>query len=161
MSGLAQNLLLAVVWLLFHADFSLASLCVGIAAGFLAMTLAEGVTGRRGYARAAFTAARLAARFANELIGASLTLARDIVRRTPPFVPGVVRVEVPGLGSTQIALLANLISLTPGTLTIDADAEPPTVFVHALYAGDPAELRRQIQHTAALIRAAAAPEVGA
>lgn len=149
MSTAAVNLLLAVIWILLQADFSLAGLLTGLAVGFFAIALArEGA-----YARSFIALVRLFARFAWELLVANLTLARDILRPSPAFQPGLVRIDVENLGESGSALLANLISLTPGTLTVDMGEHGQPIYVHTLYASDPAEVRRQILRLAARIRA--------
>ncbi|MEO5731529.1 MAG: Na+/H+ antiporter subunit E [Byssovorax sp.] len=149
MSNPALNLLLAVVWVLLQADFSLAGLLTGLAVGFFAVALARDGS----YASSFASLLRLCAHFAWELLVANLTLARDILRRTPTFHPGLVRIDVDDLGESGSALLANLISLTPGTLTVDMGERGRPVYVHTLYASDPAEVRRQIRELAARIRA--------
>lgn len=51
-------------------------------------------------------------------------------------------------------LLANLISLTPGTVTVDADDAGDALYVHTLYARDAEAVRRECRSFARLIRAA-------
>jgi multicomponent Na+:H+ antiporter subunit E len=149
MSTAAVNLLLAVIWILLQADFSLTGLLTGLAVGFLAIAVAR----EGSYARSFVSLVRLCALFAWELLVANLTLARDILRPSPAFQPGLVRVDVEDLGESGSALLSNLISLTPGTLTIDTGEHGQPIYVHTLYARDPAEVRRQILQLAARIRA--------
>lgn len=51
--------------------------------------------------------------------------------------PGIVRLS-PGLQTDLgIALLANSITLTPGTLSVDVDEESGDLFVHWIYVRDP------------------------
>ena len=42
-------------------------------------------------------------------------------------------------------LLANLISLTPGTLSVDVSTDRSTLYIHAMNVDDPAALRREIK----------------
>jgi multicomponent Na+:H+ antiporter subunit E len=44
----------------------------------------------------------------------------------------------------QITLLANLITLTPGTLSVDVSADRRTLYVHALHCANPLAIRRDI-----------------
>jgi multisubunit Na+/H+ antiporter MnhE subunit len=46
---------------------------------------------------------------------------------------------------SEIALLANLITLTPGTLSLDVSADRRTLYVHAMAVTSPDDLRREIQ----------------
>ncbi|MBW3600685.1 MAG: Na+/H+ antiporter subunit E, partial [Planctomycetes bacterium] len=45
----------------------------------------------------------------------------------------------------EITLLANLITLTPGTLSLDVSEDRKTLFVHAMYIEDPEKLRRHVK----------------
>jgi len=42
-------------------------------------------------------------------------------------------------------VLANLISLTPGSLSLDVSPDGKTLYVHAMFADDPDETRRRIK----------------
>jgi multicomponent Na+:H+ antiporter subunit E len=44
----------------------------------------------------------------------------------------------------EITLLANLITLTPGTLSVDVSADRKTLFVHAIDCSEPEATRRDI-----------------
>ncbi len=46
----------------------------------------------------------------------------------------------------EITLLANLVTLTPGTLSLDVSEDRSTLFVHAMFVDDPDVLRREIKH---------------
>jgi multicomponent Na+:H+ antiporter subunit E len=45
----------------------------------------------------------------------------------------------------DILLVTNLISLTPGTLSLDVTDDRSTLYIHAMFADDPDEIRRQIK----------------
>jgi hypothetical protein len=40
--------------------------------------------------------------------------------------------------------VANAVSLTPGTLTLDVDPDPPVLYVHVLHLRDVDRLRREV-----------------
>tara|TARA_Y100000815_G_scaffold48462_1_gene39614 strand:- start:609 stop:836 length:228 start_codon:yes stop_codon:yes gene_type:complete len=44
----------------------------------------------------------------------------------------------------EITLLANLITLTPGTLSVDVSSDRRTLYVHAIDASNPEQTRRDI-----------------
>ncbi len=59
---------------------------------------------------------------------------------------GIVAVPMEhDLTDLEITTLANLISLTPGTLTLDVSADRRVLFVHAMDASDPEEVRREVK----------------
>ena len=63
-------------------------------------------------------------------------MAYDVV--TPKFymTPGIVRVPLEAETNLEITLLANLITLTPGTLSLDVSDDRKVLYVHAMYLKD-------------------------
>lgn len=64
-------------------------------------------------------------------------------RRRPPS--GFVRMRVAPLGDTGLTLLGCLITLTPGSTTIDFDAERGELLLHLLDVSDPERAVRGIR----------------
>jgi multicomponent Na+:H+ antiporter subunit E len=59
--------------------------------------------------------------------------------------PGIVAVPLTNDRDAEIALLADLITLTPGTLSLELSEDRRVLHVHALDASDPEGLRRDIR----------------
>ena len=76
-----------------------------------------------------------AARFAVDLVVSSAQVAVLAVRPRTRLRPAVVAVQVRGASDTLLTVLANAISLTPGTLTIEVDRQRSTLHVHVLDVG--------------------------
>ena len=55
-----------------------------------------------------------------------------------------MRVELPGATPLVTTLVANAITLTPGTLTVTAGSDPAVLHVHVLGLGDLDEFRAEI-----------------
>jgi multicomponent Na+:H+ antiporter subunit E len=74
--------------------------------------------------------------FLYELIKANVQVAYDVI--TPKFymTPGIVRVPLDATSDLEITLLANLISLTPGTLSLDVSEDRKVLYVHSMYIAD-------------------------
>ena len=77
--------------------------------------------------------------FLLELIKANLRVAYEVL--TPGFsmAAGIIRVPTRTRSSLEAVLLANAISLTPGTLTLEVDEENHVLYVHGLYVTSRAE----------------------
>ena len=58
-----------------------------------------------------------------EILKANLTVMRTILHRSPDYHPAVVRVHVPLREEFSRVLLANSITLTPGTVTVAQEGE--------------------------------------
>ena len=73
--------------------------------------------------------------FAVDLVRASLQVALLVVRPRSELRQAVVAVPVRGASDSLLTLLANAISLTPGTLTLEVDRPRSTLYVHVLDVG--------------------------
>ena len=58
--------------------------------------------------------------------------------------PGIFAFRLKVDRNFEITLLANLITLTPGTLSVDVSEDRKTLFVHAIDCSDPDRTRRDI-----------------
>jgi multicomponent Na+:H+ antiporter subunit E len=83
--------------------------------------------------------------FLAELLLANLRLATDVaVPGRLPATKGIIRVTTAARTPAEVWLVANAISMTPGTLTLEVDAEHHHLYVHTLYAQDRAAFAKQI-----------------
>jgi multicomponent Na+:H+ antiporter subunit E len=80
-----------------------------------------------------------------ELVLANLRLARDVVGPIRRLSPGIVAVPLDVKTDAEIALLANLITLTPGTLSLDVSSDGRVLFVHAVSAENAQAVRSGIK----------------
>lgn len=71
--------------------------------------------------------------FLNELIKASLKVAYDIMTPDYSMQPALVAIPLDAKSDLEITLLANLITLTPGTLSIDISIDKKTLLIHEVY----------------------------
>ena len=79
--------------------------------------------------------ARFLGYFAADLVKASLQVALLVVLPRRTLRQAVVAVPVRGASDQLLTLLANAISLTPGTLTLEVDRPRSTLYVHVLDVG--------------------------
>lgn len=80
----------------------------------------------------------LAARFLWQLIVSGFTTAWWIIRPGRRPVPALVRMRYSNLDDVGVTVLGCLISLTPGTTTVDVDTARGELLLHMLDASDPA-----------------------
>ncbi len=73
--------------------------------------------------------------FAFDLMRASARVAGQVLRPRTQLRQAVVAVPVRGASDRLLTLLANAISLTPGTLTLEVDRPRSTLYVHVLDVG--------------------------
>jgi multicomponent Na+:H+ antiporter subunit E len=83
--------------------------------------------------------------FLKELVLSNLRVLWDVV--TPGHIsrPGIVGVPLSAESELEILLVANLISLTPGTLSVDLSDDRRTLYVHVMFLDDPDRFRQSIK----------------
>jgi multicomponent Na+:H+ antiporter subunit E len=108
----------------------------GAAVALLAALVAgRFVTGRprlRGLPRRAAFAFLYLFRFFWEMIKANLHVALIVLDPRRPIRPGIIRIRTELTRDTAITILANSITLTPGTFTVDVDPERHELYIHCI-----------------------------
>jgi multicomponent Na+:H+ antiporter subunit E len=138
MNGFVYNLVLAFCWAAVTGDFSLGSLVLGAVLGFFALWISQPLTGiDRFYFLRVWRITRLAVFFIWELLLSSIKVAWDVIRPRPRNNPKIIEVPLDVKTDLEILLFTNLISLTPGTLSVDVSEDRKTLIVHAMFADDP------------------------
>lgn len=140
------NLLLALLWAAAVGSVDTAHLVVGFVAGYLVLWLARPALAPTTYFAKLPRAVSFAAFFGWELVLSNLRVAWDVVTPRARRRPGVVAVPLDATTDAEITLLANLVTLTPGTLSLDVSPDRRTLYVHAMFVDDPDQVRRAIKH---------------
>ena len=79
------------------------------------------------------------------LVKSNLYLTYDILSPKMRFKPGFIEVPLTLKSDFGMLLFSNLLSMTPGSLTIDISENRQFVLVHVLYRNDPTEMLDDIQ----------------
>lgn len=147
MNLFALNVTLAVVWAALWADFSLLQLAVGFVAGFGGLWLAQPLfTEPSSYFLRAWRVVRLVVYFLYELLASSVRVAWDVVTPRHRSNPAIIRMPLDAKSDLEILLVTNLISLTPGTLSLDVTPDRSCLIVHAMFADDPDALIDELKN---------------
>jgi multicomponent Na+:H+ antiporter subunit E len=145
MMMLFSNLLLALTWAAMTGWFSLANLAVGFAFGHLSLLILKPLLGDSAYYSKFPRTVAFIAYFLREMLKSSLRVAWDVITPTHYNRPGILAIPLSAKTDVEITLLANLISLTPGTLSLDVSPDQRTLYIHAMFAEDPEAIRRDIK----------------
>lgn len=132
--------ILAGCWLLLQQSLAPAHLLMAAVIGLALPWALEGFLGPPTPARIGWTACRLVFTVVRDIIVSNVTVARLVldVRREPH--PAWVCLPLRLTDPTAQALLASIITLTPGTVSAIVDDEGGLIWVHALDCLDPAGL---------------------
>lgn len=137
---------LVVVWVALWEALSWANLLAGLLVGASLLTLFPPQVGERTGTVHPLAAARFLAYFAWKLVEASAVVAWEVVTPKNRINEGIVAVPIQGASDALTTLVANSISLTPGTLTLEVDRHPPVLYLHVLHLRAVDAVRREAQH---------------
>lgn len=137
---------LTIVWVALWEDVSWANLIGGVAAGVV-VTLLVPIRPREatfGFRPLAFV--RLVAYFTWALIEASAILAWEVITPRNRINAAVLAVPLHSRSRGIVTMVANMVSLTPGTLTLEVEETTMTLIIHVLHLESVAESRRSVLH---------------
>jgi len=130
------NVFLALLWMLLWGVFDIYYLVAGFVLGYLLLGLISRTIEGPGYGTKGWKLLSFAIYFVRTLIKANIQVAHEIVTPGYGMTPRVIRYDVQGLTPGQITSLANTITLTPGTLSVDVGDDHRFLYVHCMYAAD-------------------------
>ena len=141
------NLLLAVLWAVVMGEVDRANLTVGFLLAYLVLWAVRPVLGDTRYFDRIPRAVSFLAFFVVEVVSSNLRVARDVLSPRPRRRPGVVAVPLDAGSDAEITVLANLITLTPGTLSLDVSPDRRLLYVHTMFLDDPDEFRAELKRS--------------
>ena len=143
---LTLNIILAVAWAALTGEITLGALMVGFLFGSFALYLTRPLfPGSELYFRRVWKWMKLIVLFLYELLVSSIQVVWDVLTPTHKSRPEIMSIPLDAKGEMQILFVTNLISLTPGTLSLDVTEDEKTLYIHAMFADDPDEIRRAIK----------------
>jgi len=145
MNQLLFNLLLAISWMLLTGELNAETFLEGIIIGFVILWVSRKALGGSKYFSKIPVAIKFILYFIKELIKANLIVAYDIITPKDYMKPGIVAVPLDVQSDLEITLFANLITLTPGTLSLDVSVDKKTLYVHGLYVNDAESFRKELK----------------
>lgn len=74
--------------------------------------------------------------FFKELVKANLLVAKSVLESNDKLRPAIVQIPLDVKTDLPITLLANMITLTPGTLSLDISKDRKFLFIHVLDTSD-------------------------
>lgn len=136
---------LAMAWVMLQESATVATFLVGYGVATLVVWVCGDFWSERMRIRHPLVMLRLAATFLRELVVANLQVAWIILQPRLPIRPAFIVVPLALRDDLAITALANMITLTPGTLTVDVAPDRSALWVHCLSAADADAVREQIK----------------
>ncbi|MGM1021361.1 MAG: Na+/H+ antiporter subunit E [Bacillota bacterium] len=141
------NLLIAVLWMFLHDDWSGSRFIIGFMLGMLILFLLGRFWFGTFYLKRVWAILKLLVLFMRELVVSSFTVIREILRPKLTIRPGIFAYTTELRSDWEVTLLSCLICLTPGTLTLEVSGDGQTLYIHAMDIEDASLLSEQIRET--------------
>jgi multicomponent Na+:H+ antiporter subunit E len=88
--------------------------------------------------------------FAAKVVQANVVLAWEVVTPRNSIKPGILALDLRDCSDAVVTLIANAMTLTPGSLTIEVRRQPTTIYAHVLHLNDPERVRADMVKMAKL-----------
>ena len=147
MNGFTWNIMLALIWVAVTGNFTGAGLVVGFVVGYIIIGISlRNVPAFSDYVRKVPRVLLFTLFFLKELVRSNIRVAWDVLTPTDYMMPGVIAVPLEARTEGEITLLANMISLTPGTLSLDVSTDRNVLYIHVMYLEDPKQAQEEIRY---------------
>jgi len=134
MTAFGSIWLIAIAWCFLQGSISIGNLLLGCLLGMAVLTISLSFNGMRASFAQLKAVILLAVFVLKELVVSSLRITRDILTPTVYARPRIVRIPISDLNDVAITVLANAISLTPGSLALEVSDNRQNLYVHVMYA---------------------------
>ena len=128
--------LIAIGWCFLQGEITLGNIILGGLLGIAVLSISLSFNKMGSSLNQLIALVRLLLFIIKELIISSLRIAWDILTPTVYARPRIVRIPIDDLNDIAITILANAISLTPGSLALEVNSDHQILYVHLMYAED-------------------------
>ena len=141
------NLLMALAWCLLWQSYGPVEYLTGFVVSYAILRFFLGTRPRDLYMGRVVRSIAFLFRFLSEVVVANIQVARMVLAPRLRIRPGIIAYKLGVKSEGGITLLANSITLTPGTLSVDVSDDKKTLYVHVLDIEDPRKTEEQIRNT--------------
>ncbi len=151
------NIVLAIIWCLLQQKFDLPEFVIGSVFGagiiYLHRTVLDDQKAERRilslkeYVVIVAKWLRYLFVFLFEVVKANVDVVKIVLSPTLEMRPGIIAYKMDVKTDAGITLLANSITLTPGTLSVDISEDKKTLYIHALHIEDAGVLKESIRNS--------------
>jgi multicomponent Na+:H+ antiporter subunit E len=141
------NIFLAFLWMFLKTSFTPAAFVVGYFWGLVILYIFRSYFPTRFYLHRVYSVIKLILLFLKELVLSNLNVLKHVLRPKLAIKPGIFALPTELNKDWEIMLLANLITLTPGTLTVDVSEDSKVLYIHAVDIDDIHESVDSIKNT--------------
>ncbi len=140
------NIMLSIAWAALLGEFSTVNMISGFVFGYFMLWLMQSIWGTTNYSRKLWRIIIFVAYFLKELMIANVRVAYSVLAPNNQMRPGIAAIPLDIKSDAEITMLANLITLTPGTLSLDVSDDRKVLYVHGIHIYDLDEFKQDIKN---------------
>ncbi|NEV92601.1 Na+/H+ antiporter subunit E [Psychroflexus sp. YR1-1] len=142
-----SNILLMLIWVFLTGEYNFNNFFFGFLLSFIILWILSGFEEKntKKYFKIVPKIISFFLFFIWELTKANIQVAYEVITPNLNMKPGIVGLPLDAKTDLEITLLANLITLTPGTLALDVSTDRSVLYVHAMYVVDKKEFIEDIK----------------
>jgi len=141
----ATNILLAVAWVALTGSPLYTGLPIGFVLGYGMLWITRPAHGDTRYLKRVPRVVGFAFFFLKELLVSTARVTYDVLTPRNHMRPGIIALPLDARTETEILILSSLITLTPGSLSLDVSPDRKVLYVHEMYITDPQETRDKLK----------------
>jgi multicomponent Na+:H+ antiporter subunit E len=126
--------LMAIAWCFLQGSVTLGNLVLGGLISAIIFSISVSYNGMDNSLNQLKAVIRLIYFILKDLVISSFRVAWDVLTPTVYARPRIVRIPIDDLDDVAITILANAISLTPGSLALEVKDDRQSLYVHLMYA---------------------------
>lgn len=130
------NILLTFLWVALTGAFYLSNIVFGFILSYFLLWIIYSKSSDNQYFKLIPRVISFIFFFVYELIKANIQVAYEVMTPTLNMKPGIVAVPLDVKTDLQITILANFITLTPGSFSLDVSDDKSVMFIHSMYITD-------------------------
>ncbi|PYZ94211.1 Na+/H+ antiporter subunit E [Salipaludibacillus keqinensis] len=138
------NIGLAFIWMLLRNEYTMIEFALGYIVGLALLYVLRRFLHFDFYFRRVIAVFKLLILFLYKLILSNVDMIKIVLSPKMDIQPGIIAVPTKLRTDWEVTLLANLISLTPGTLTMNFSENGRTLYVHSIHVPDKEEAIKEI-----------------
>ncbi|WP_249871025.1 Na+/H+ antiporter subunit E [Oceanobacillus saliphilus] len=141
------NVFIAVVWMFLQNNYTALSFFIGYGVGIFVLFVIRRFLLFDFYFIRVWAVIKLLLLFIKELIKANVDVVKIVLSPKLDNKPAIVAVATKLDTDLEVSILAALISLTPGTVSMDFSDDSRTIYIHSIDVPNKDEMVDQIHNT--------------
>ncbi|MCA0970000.1 Na+/H+ antiporter subunit E [Halobacillus litoralis] len=126
------NIIIAIMWMFLSESYEFSTFFVGYLLGIGLLFILQRFIPDSFYMKRVWKFLKLILLFVRELVLSNIDIVKLVYKPKLDIQPGIFTLPIDVRSNFEITLLANLITLTPGTLSIEVSDDHTKIYIHAM-----------------------------